>query len=92
LGYTLQKVGERSAGCGSAREWIGAFLKAAHRVADNSLVQRSTVIVGVLLATSGAMLAGVGFWVSGGFDYLSASGAYDVRGPLDSGRPVHKPP
>ena len=26
------------------------------------------------------MLAGVGVWVSGGFDYLSASGAYDVRG------------
>ena len=69
-----------------------AFLKAGHRVADSSFVQRSTVIVGVLLATSSAMLAGVGFWVSGGFDYLSASGTYDVRGPLDPGGSIYMPP
>ncbi len=49
-------------------------------VADNSIVQRSTLITGVLLATSGAMLGGVGYWVSGGFDYLSASATYDVPG------------
>ena len=27
------------------------------------------------------MLAGVGYWVSGGFDYLSRSAAYDMPGP-----------
>ena len=32
------------------------------------------------------MLAGVGYWVSGGFDYLSASATYDVPGVGDYGR------
>jgi len=41
-------------------------------------VRRSTIVTGILLATSGALLAGVGYWVSGGFDYLSASASYEM--------------
>lgn len=62
-----------------------AFLKAVHCVADSSFVHRSTLIAGLLLATSGGMLAGVGYWVSGGFDYLSAA-TYEVPVGLDYGR------
>lgn len=43
-------------------------LKLLLRLADIPFVQRSTVIAGVLLALSAATLAGVGIWVSGGFD------------------------
>jgi VWFA-related protein len=75
------------------------LLKALVDVADNPLVRRSGLITGVLLASSGAMLAGVGYWVSGGFEYLSASTTYDAPrvnyagpGAGDSGRPGHTPP
>ena len=59
-----------------------SILKTFRRTADNPYVRRSSVITGVLLAFSAASLAGVGYWVSGGFDSLyeaaSASG-YDAR-------------
>ena len=45
------------------------------------------------------MLAGVGYWVSGGFEYLSTSATYDVPGSNyggsgtgDYGRAAHTPP
>jgi len=66
------------------------ILKTGRRLADSSFVQRSTLIAGVLLATSGVMLAGVGYWVSGGFDYLSAA-TYSVPAGFDQGRNVHMP-
>ena len=78
----MQKAGERSAGSRSARRYLRPFFKVGRRVADSSFVQRSTLIAGLLLATSGAMLAGVGYWVSGGFDYLSAA-TYDVPAGFD---------
>jgi Ca-activated chloride channel family protein len=82
----LQTVAPTSGGSACrnfARRCLRSGLKAFHRIADNSLVQRSTLIAGILFATSGAMLAGVGYWVSGGFDYLSASAIYDVPSPGD---------
>ena len=54
------------------------LLKALLLLADNPYVQRSALITGVLLASSSALLAGVGYWVAGGFDYLSAATPYDV--------------
>jgi VWFA-related protein len=70
-------------------------LKALLALADNSFVQRSTMITGILLATSGALLAGVGYWVSGGFEYFSAPAAYDAP-PLGNyggtAGPAHIPP
>jgi Ca-activated chloride channel homolog len=74
-----------------ASRCLRAGLKTLCRVADNSFVQRSTLITGVLLATSGAMLGGVGYWVSGGFDYLSASPTYDVAGIGDYDHAKHMP-
>lgn len=65
------------------------LLKGLRCIADSSFVQRSTLIAGVLLATSGAMLAGVGYWVSGGFDYLSVA-SYDLPG-LDYGKSPRMP-
>lgn len=62
-----------------------AALKSLCCTADNPFVQRSTLISGVLLAVSSAMLSGVGYWVSGGFDYLSAATTYDVAGVGDYG-------
>jgi len=50
-------------------------LKTLRWIADNPIVQRSTVITGLLLAFSAATLAGVGYWVSGGFDFFSADSA-----------------
>lgn len=67
-----------------------SLLKALLRIADSSVVQRSTLIAGLLLATSGAMLAGVGYWVSGGFDYLSAA-TYDLPAGFDHGKSVRMP-
>ncbi len=72
------------AGLGLAACWR-ASLKTLGCIADSSFVQRSTLIAGILFATSGAMLAGVGYWVSGGFDYLSASATYDVPGVAEYG-------
>ncbi len=67
-----------------------AFLKAARCVADSSFVHRSSLIAGLLLATSGGMLAGVGYWVSGGLDYLSAA-TYEVPAGLDYGKSTRMP-
>ena len=67
-----------------------AFLKAARCVADSSFVHRSSLIAGLLLATSGGMLAGVGYWVSGGLDYLSAA-TYEVPAGLDHGKSTRMP-
>lgn len=64
-----------------------ASLKTLCHIADSSFVQRSTLIAVILLASSGAMLAGVGYWVSGGSGYLSASATYDVPGVSDYGAP-----
>jgi len=53
------------------------------------------MITGILFATSGALLGGVGYWVSGGFEYLSASPAYDVPSAAShggAGGPAHSPP
>ena len=84
-----QRKGPGAAGAPCA--CLAAGLKALCRVADNSFVQRSALITGVLLASSGAMLGGVGYWVSGGFDYLSASASYDVPGIADYDRSRHMP-
>ena len=54
-------------------------------------MQRSTLITGILLASSGAVLAGVGYWVSGGFDYLATSASYDVPGDYDHQKPPRTP-
>lgn len=48
-----------------------AVLELPFRLADKLFVQRSTILTGALLAFSGATLAGVGVWVSGGFDFLA---------------------
>jgi Ca-activated chloride channel homolog len=89
-GTHMQKVVRRGAGCESVRHSLRAFLKAGRRVADSSFVQRSTLIAGILLASSGVMLAGVGYWVSGGFDYLSAV-TYDVPAGFEHGNATHMP-
>ena len=86
----MQKVLQILIASPPARCWLRRFLKAGRRIADSSFVQRSTLIAGLLLATSGAMLAGVGFWVSGGFEYLSAT-TYDVPAGFDHGRTTHIP-
>jgi VWFA-related protein len=51
---------------------IRCLLKPIRYAADNPIVQRSTIITGLLLAFSGATLGGVGYWASGGFASLSA--------------------
>lgn len=61
--------------CGCRRQPLGPIvvLKPLYYLADYLYVQRSTVFTGILLAASGALLAGVGYWVSGGFDYFAGS-------------------
>jgi Ca-activated chloride channel homolog len=87
----MRKIVERPAGSPKARRCFRALLKTGRQIADSSFVQRSTLIAGLLLATSGGMLAGVGYWVSGGFDYLSAA-TYDVPAGFDHGNSARMPP
>jgi VWFA-related protein len=86
----MQKVGQKPVENLALRRCWRAFFKAFRYMADSSFVQRSTLIAGVLLATSGGMLAGVGYWVSGGFDYLSAA-TYDVPVGFDHEKSARMP-
>jgi VWFA-related protein len=69
------------------REWTAAglsllargflfSLKLLVRIADNPVVQKSSLIYGLLLALSAATLARIGEWASGGFD--NSSSGYDT--------------
>lgn len=66
-------LARENAGRGYTYRLAIATLKTLRSIADKPVVQRSTIITGVLLAFSGATLGSVGFWVSGGFDFLSAN-------------------
>jgi Ca-activated chloride channel homolog len=86
----MHKVAQKKEGDPLLRGWRQAFLKAVRCTADSSLVQRSTLIAGLLFASSGFMLAGVGYWVTGGFDYLSAT-TYEVSAGFDHGKSIGTP-
>jgi VWFA-related protein len=86
----MQQVVQKSDRNPFAHRCLQALLKTGRHIADSSFVQRSTLIAGILLATSGGMLAGVGYWVSGGFEYLSAA-TYDVPAGFDRDRSAHMP-
>jgi VWFA-related protein len=64
------------------------LFKVLGSIADSGYVRRSTIITGVLLAFSAASLAGVGYWVSGGFDNVSAVGSAEgyAAAPWDYNR------
>ena len=71
--FAIPPPGCRFPGRESLRLWAVAAVKTIGRIADNSIVQRSTILTGILLAFSSATLGGVGVWVSGGFDFLAAN-------------------
>ncbi len=66
----------------SSHRIAGTCLKILRRIADNPFVQRSTIITGVMLSLGAVTLAGVGEWVSGGFDGF---GGGDGSGYVASG-------
>ena len=72
-----------------------ATLKLLQRLADNSLVQRSTILAALSLSLAAVTLAGVGEWASGGFDPSSSDGdgsAYLATADYAGGRVGGVPP
>jgi VWFA-related protein len=67
---------------------LSTLLKPLFSLADKPVVQRSTLITGALLAFGGATLATVGFWVSGGLDFLSAASPAGTVATYRAGREV----
>ena len=64
-----------------ARDWQ-LLLKVPGRIADNSIVHKSAIVIGLTLALSVATLAGIGEWAAGGSgNSAGASASASVAAP-----------